>query len=43
MSRLQVPIVYLGAYQFKMAPAELAFSYIKTHDLNTANVKVNTK
>jgi len=29
MEFLRVPLVYLGPYQFKMAPVELCFAYIK--------------
>lgn len=33
-SQLKVPILFLGPYQFKLAPVELMFSYIKCRDLN---------
>lgn len=33
-TRLKLPIMFLGPYQFSMAPMELVFSYIKQHDLN---------
>jgi hypothetical protein len=33
----------LGPYQFRMAPVEMAFSYIKKHDLNPQQVKVSTE
>ena len=42
MKLLNVPIAYLGPYQFKMAPVEMAFSFIKKHDLNPGQVKVST-
>jgi hypothetical protein len=32
---LKLPILFLGPYHFRMAPAELAFNYIKTHELPT--------
>lgn len=37
---LKVPLLYLGPYQFKMAPIEIFFSYIKAHDLNPLKTKV---
>jgi transposase len=42
MRQLQVPLIYLGPYQFKMAPVELCFSFIKKHDLNLDDIKVGT-
>ena len=36
---LKVPIMFLGPYQFKLAPVELMFSYIKNRDLNPLNAK----
>lgn len=36
---LKLPIIFLGPYQFKMAPVELVFSYIKNRDLNPLNTK----
>ena len=38
-SELKVPIMFLGPYQFKLAPVELMFSYIKNRDLNPLNTK----
>ena len=32
--QLKLPIMFLGPYQFKLAPVELMFSYIKNRDLN---------
>jgi transposase len=36
---LKIPIMFLGPYQFKLAPVELMFSYIKNRDLNPLNTK----
>jgi hypothetical protein len=39
---VQIPVMFLGPYHFKMAPCEIFFSYIKNRDLNalkTRNVK----
>ena len=36
---LRIPIMFLGPYQFKLAPVELIFSYIKNRDLNPLNTK----
>ena len=34
MKALRLPILYLGPYQFRMAPIEMVFNFIKDHDLN---------
>jgi transposase len=42
LSRLNIPLMFLGPYHFKMAPIEIFFAYIKNRDLNplkTRNVK----
>ena len=36
---LKVPVMFLGPYQFRLAPVELMFSYIKNRDLNPLNTK----
>jgi hypothetical protein len=41
--RLKLPIMFLGPYQFNMAPMELMFSYIKQHDLNYMETTVSSK
>lgn len=43
LHKMRVPLMYLGPYQFKMAPAEVFFSFIKGHDLNPLNSKLNSK
>ena len=43
MRILNVPLAYLGPYQFRMAPVEMSFSFIKKHDLNPQQVKVSTE
>lgn len=40
--KLDLPIMYLGPYHFKMAPIEMMFAYIKSHDLNPLRTKINT-
>jgi hypothetical protein len=40
--RMQLPIAFLGPYQFKMAPVELVFAYIKKFNLNPGGLKANT-
>jgi hypothetical protein len=42
VKRMHLPIAYLGPYQFKMAPVELVFAYIKKFDLNPSGRKANT-
>lgn len=38
-SQLKIRIMFLGPYQFKLAPVELMFSYIKSKDLNPLNIR----
>lgn len=40
MSRLRIPILYLGPYHFKLAPIEMFFNYIKNRDINPLNSNV---
>lgn len=40
---LKLPIMFLGPYHFKMAPAELIYSMIKNRDLNPLNTKASSK
>ena len=40
---LKVPIMYMGPYHFRLAPAELFFSFIKGKDLNPFNSRVVSK
>ena len=40
---LRIPLMYLGPYQFKMAPIELFFSYIKSKDLNPLHTRIPTR
>jgi hypothetical protein len=39
---MRLPLAYLGPYQFKMAPVELVFAYIKKFDLNPFGMKSGT-
>jgi DDE superfamily endonuclease len=41
-NNLDIPILYLGPYHFKMAPIEMMFSHIKRHSLNPFNIKIRT-
>jgi len=34
MRVLKLPVLFLGPYHFRMAPIEMAFNFIKNHDLN---------
>jgi len=36
---MKLPIMFLGPYQFKLAPVELMFSYIKNRDMNPLNTR----
>ncbi len=42
VKRMLLPIAFLGPYQFKMAPVEQVFAYIKKFDLNPSGRKANT-
>ena len=35
--------MYLGPYQFKMAPVEHFFAYLKNRDLNPLNTRAYSK
>ena len=39
---LKLPVLFLGPYHFRMAPAEMDFNYIKSHELPTQYRTVNT-
>jgi hypothetical protein len=41
--KLNIPIMFLGPYHFKMAPAELMLSYIKHRNLNPLNSNITSK
>jgi transposase len=43
LQELRIPLMYLGPYQFKMAPIELFFSFIKSKDLNPLRSKIPTR
>jgi hypothetical protein len=43
ISRLKIPILYLGPYHFKLAPIEMFFNYIKNRDINPLNSNVIAK
>ena len=41
-AKINLPVMFLGPYHFKMAPVEMFFAYIKNRDLNplkTRNIK----
>jgi len=40
---LKVPVMFLGPYQFDMAPVEMFFSFIKGRDLNPKRLNLNGK
>jgi transposase len=43
MNKLKIPLMYLGPYHFRMAPIEMFFSFMKSHDLNPLKSKLSTK
>jgi transposase len=38
-----VPVLFLGPYQFNMAPVEKFFSFIKCRELNVLSTRLNTR
>jgi transposase len=36
---MEISLILLAPYQFRLAPVELMFSYIKNRDLNPLNTK----
>ena len=43
LAKVKVPLMFMGPYQFKMAPIELFFSYIKSKDLNPLKSNLTSK
>ena len=41
-SALKVPVLFLGPYHFRMAPVEMAFNYVKSHEMPTQLASVYT-
>jgi transposase len=42
MTSLNLPVLFLGPYQFRMQPIELVFNFIKDHDLNPLKTKTSS-
>ena len=40
---LKIPVMYLGPYHFRMAPIEVLFSFMKSHDLNPYNSHIHSR
>ena len=40
---LKLPLMFLGPYHFKLAPAELMYSWIKNRDLNPLNTRAQSR
>ena len=38
-----IPVMFLGPYQFGLAPVEMMFSYIKSRNLNVLNTNISNK
>ena len=43
IARAKVPLMFLGPYQFAMAPVEKLFAFIKARDLNPLLSKAYSK
>ena len=43
IERLRLPVMFLGPYQFSMAPVEKLFAFIKARDLNPLLTKAFSK
>jgi transposase len=40
---LKLPVLFLGPYHFRMAPVEMLFNYIKSHDLNPLRTRLTSR
>ena len=40
---LKLPLMFLGPYQYSMAPVELLFSFMKNRDLNPGKTRSASK
>ena len=40
---LKLPLMFLGPYQYSMAPIEMMFSYMKNRDLNPGKTRAASK
>jgi transposase len=43
LENLSIPVLFLGPYQFNMAPVEKLFAYLKNRDMNPLMQKSFTK
>lgn len=43
LRELRVPVIYLGPYQYEVAPVELFFAFVKSRDLNPLNSRIVTR
>jgi hypothetical protein len=43
ISDLKLPVLFLGPYDFHLAPIEMAFCFIKGHDIPTQLMGLNSK
>jgi transposase len=41
--KMKIPLMFLGPYQFRLAPIEMFFSQIKRNDLNPLNSRLIAK
>ena len=43
IANLNIPVLFMGPYQFRVAPVEMMFNYVKQHHLNPLRTKVSSK
>ena len=43
IANLNIPWLFMGPYQFRVAPVEMMFNYIKQHQLNPLRTKVTSR
>jgi transposase len=43
ISQMKIPLMFLGPYQFRLAPIEIFFSQIKRNDLNPYNATLTSR
>ncbi len=43
ISKLNIPWMFMGPYQFRVAPVEMVFNYVKQHPLNPLHSRISSR
>lgn len=43
IAKLSIPWLYMGPYQFRVAPVEMMFNYVKQHHLNPLHSRISSR